>query len=321
MAKFVTLQATYRIVTPMFLSGADPNKLADTVRPPSVKGALRFWWRFLYWGTFRANRDEETAIQSMRDREDELFGSSKTGQGKFSLTVSAKLGRGVVNDWPANNTGSGYLGLGLFPAGDHPGRTAFPEQTSSFDVKLLFHPRANQEDICQLKRALLALGLFGGLGARGQRRGFGSVAIQQLGQMSLMFQNGESYLERARSFLTKVTPTADCPPFSAVSQATEIAAIATGDDAREVHNELGAAYKNFREQLAVTKDRIPFGLPLATVDQERRRASPLLFHVHPTGNPKFTGIALFIPAMFHPDQNFSGISLDIVKQFMSTVSP
>lgn len=39
-----TLTATYRIVTPLFLGGANPNDHAK-LREPSIKAALRFWWR------------------------------------------------------------------------------------------------------------------------------------------------------------------------------------------------------------------------------------------------------------------------------------
>ncbi|HPU57120.1 MAG TPA: type III-B CRISPR module RAMP protein Cmr1, partial [Verrucomicrobiota bacterium] len=44
-----TLTATYRIVTPMFLGGANPESQAE-LRISSIKGALRFWWRALMWG-------------------------------------------------------------------------------------------------------------------------------------------------------------------------------------------------------------------------------------------------------------------------------
>jgi CRISPR-associated protein Cmr1 len=43
--------ARFQIVTPMFLGGA--GQKAEGIRPPSVKGALRFWWRALNWGRFR----------------------------------------------------------------------------------------------------------------------------------------------------------------------------------------------------------------------------------------------------------------------------
>ncbi len=42
------INATYRIVTPMFIGNAEQK--ADSVRPPAIKGALRFWWRALNWG-------------------------------------------------------------------------------------------------------------------------------------------------------------------------------------------------------------------------------------------------------------------------------
>jgi CRISPR-associated protein Cmr1 len=31
------------IITPMFLAGADTGQ--PELRPPSIKGAMRFWWR------------------------------------------------------------------------------------------------------------------------------------------------------------------------------------------------------------------------------------------------------------------------------------
>ena len=45
-----TLEATYRIVTPMFIGDAEQK--ATSLRPPSIKGALRFWWRALNWKSY-----------------------------------------------------------------------------------------------------------------------------------------------------------------------------------------------------------------------------------------------------------------------------
>ena len=42
-----TITATIEVVTPMFLGGADQSP--DGIRPSSVKGALRFWWRAWAW--------------------------------------------------------------------------------------------------------------------------------------------------------------------------------------------------------------------------------------------------------------------------------
>ncbi|WP_124398070.1 type III-B CRISPR module RAMP protein Cmr1 [Thermaurantimonas aggregans] len=38
-----TITFTCETITPMFLSGADQR--VPELRPPSIKGALRFWWR------------------------------------------------------------------------------------------------------------------------------------------------------------------------------------------------------------------------------------------------------------------------------------
>ena len=43
------ITASLEIVTPMFLGGAATTEVADAIRPPSIKGALRFWWRALNW--------------------------------------------------------------------------------------------------------------------------------------------------------------------------------------------------------------------------------------------------------------------------------
>ncbi|WP_143108945.1 type III-B CRISPR module RAMP protein Cmr1, partial [Bathymodiolus thermophilus thioautotrophic gill symbiont] len=42
-----TIVATYRIITPMFISGAKVTEAE--LRIPSIKGAIRFWWRALNW--------------------------------------------------------------------------------------------------------------------------------------------------------------------------------------------------------------------------------------------------------------------------------
>jgi len=39
-----TLTVTLKTVTPLFLGGARQNEHAE-LRPPSIKGALRFWYR------------------------------------------------------------------------------------------------------------------------------------------------------------------------------------------------------------------------------------------------------------------------------------
>lgn len=74
-----TIEAKFRIVTPMFISGADQTKAE--LRVPSIKGALRFWWRAL-------NYEKDSKI--LLDRESKIFGSSdqKIGQSKIKIKVT-----------------------------------------------------------------------------------------------------------------------------------------------------------------------------------------------------------------------------------------
>ena len=112
------IEATYRVVTPMFCAGANPGKAE--LRLPSFKGVLRFWWRALAWSRLDGNLEE------IRRQEDALFGSTGEGQSRVSmrlaidpnpprvrtdevLTVSESDGR-VVGE------GARYLGYGVMHA-------------------------------------------------------------------------------------------------------------------------------------------------------------------------------------------------------------
>src|ERR1017187_5301400 len=121
-----TLTATYRVVTPMFLGGADPLREAE-LRVPSFKGALRFWWRALAW--LRGIRD----VAELRKQEAELFGNSETnvGQSKVLLRLSAhksetleagtilgKMGRSGYQSDDVVGEGVRYLGYGLMESFD-----------------------------------------------------------------------------------------------------------------------------------------------------------------------------------------------------------
>ena len=52
------------VITPMFLSGADGN---PELRPPSIKGMMRFWWRainsHLAHPNLKTLKEEENTLQ------------------------------------------------------------------------------------------------------------------------------------------------------------------------------------------------------------------------------------------------------------------
>lgn len=174
-----TLKATYKIVTPMFIAGADsakPTTKAE-LRAPSFKGALRFWFRAI---ALSVSRD----VKEVKKMEKELFGSTdkKYGQAKFLLDIHpADENNKVKTGERWDGHGSAYLGYRLIKYGNHmTNDRSYIKQGCSFAVTLLLKPDEKSENNCKyLKWALIALGLFGGLGSR-SRKGFGSINLEKL---------------------------------------------------------------------------------------------------------------------------------------------
>jgi CRISPR-associated protein Cmr1 len=109
-----TVTATFEIVTPMFIAGANNGRDGvPELRVPSILGALRFWWRALAWARLPAG-DLNDAIRRLKEWEAELFGSAQTGQGRFvaRVTVPAALPvQGAPTDFnAAQSSVAGYTG-------------------------------------------------------------------------------------------------------------------------------------------------------------------------------------------------------------------
>lgn len=296
------ITATLEIVTPMFLGDASPQDLADTIRPPSIKGALRFWWRALNWSrVYRGDSeaDKRAALNDLHRREAELFGlaANEADSRQSRVLIRSKLDKtGRQSQWPTNNTGSGYLGYGLF---EDPHRTAF-NNGLQFQVSLRLHPATSDDDITSIREAFSAWGTFGGLGSRGQRRGFGSVALLEMDGQPATPKHASDYLSTANDYIDSANGVTSQPPYTAFSHGTRIALLSQQSDPLAAHAAMGNAFKEHRGQASELRGRakIPFGLPLAKVDDASRRASPLLFHVHPVSDG-YIGVVLFIPAFFH----------------------
>lgn len=77
-----TLVFKCETITPMFLSGADGR--TPELRPPSIKGAMRFWWRAIH---------PNLSLEELRKKEGEIFGSTdeKVGRSKFGMRVKGNF--------------------------------------------------------------------------------------------------------------------------------------------------------------------------------------------------------------------------------------
>lgn len=226
------IEAEFEIVTPMFIGGADKTE-APEIRPPLIKGALRFWWRALQWGACLKQTDNnpEQALHELHKQEAELFGAAfkddKYGQGKVLL----KLKKSSNKELPAKkasipNPSSGQqylLGQGLFHFRDGLLQTALESQ-QTFKLVLKID---NEVDAQPIINTLMLFGLLGGLGSR-SRKGWGSVAIQSLTytdkdknkQKIATPEDKVSYKNVITGLLSQLPD--KMPPFTAFSKQTRI---------------------------------------------------------------------------------------------------
>ncbi|WP_019960648.1 type III-B CRISPR module RAMP protein Cmr1 [Woodsholea maritima] len=82
------LNLTLKIITPMFISGANPKGAA--LRAPSLVGALRFWWQALAWSRLTSGQEphnDADARKLLQYWEAQTFGST-AGQSPFRIRLS-----------------------------------------------------------------------------------------------------------------------------------------------------------------------------------------------------------------------------------------
>ncbi|HUT44229.1 MAG TPA: type III-B CRISPR module RAMP protein Cmr1 [Desulfobacterales bacterium] len=145
------------IVTPLFLGGADPQQAE--LRVPSIKGALRFWWRALH---------PHFSLAELKKHEAEIFGDagdSKNSFGKSRVCIQ------LVKDLPFEN-------IRYNPVPHKRVNFKFPcfYVGNKFALKIY-----GDEKIFNLFKLF---SIVGGLGKR-SRRGFGSIMINKI--------NGEAF--------------------------------------------------------------------------------------------------------------------------------
>lgn len=181
------IDATYRVATPLFCAGTDPNRAE--LRLPSFKGALRFWWRALAWSHCGGD------LEQIQKQENALFGSAGRGQSRLIMRLApashpqTMIEKGQVLTSPARNgsvvgQGARYLGYGVMEAFDNKKRnTKAGELTRAclltpleFTVQLRGCD-LNESQLSSLRHALIALGTLGGMGAKG-RKGYGSLVLR-----------------------------------------------------------------------------------------------------------------------------------------------
>lgn len=175
-----TLTFTCRTITPMFLSGADGH--TPELRPSSIKGALRFWWRAMHNALGPSRLYDEEAL---------IFGGMHSVKGAVRSQIV--ITTSVIE--PADIGGGKML--------EHKSEWASPaiKPGRSFEVQLHFKEGSKVNEK-YLKNLFLLFSILGGLGKR-CRRGFGSFEVTHINdQAHTLFLTHRSICE----LLTDIVP-------------------------------------------------------------------------------------------------------------------
>ncbi len=181
------IKVSYRVVTPLFCAGSETA--SPELRLSSFKGLLRYWWRVLAWPRCAGD------LERIQQQEDALFGSAGKGQSRVSMRLdqvsclSCIAIDDVLGSAPRNRVvgeGARYLGYGVMEAfrrrskGTEAGQLTRACLRAPIDFTVLMRGRTlDEEQSHSLTKALIALGTFGGMGAK-SRKGYGSLVIQAL---------------------------------------------------------------------------------------------------------------------------------------------
>lgn len=337
-----TLEADFKIVTPIFMSGADQG-IAE-LRPPSIKGVIRFWWRALAYSRFNGD------LVALANREKELFGSTEQAASiiirisSHSNTVATL--KNTVHQSFKILAGARYLGYGLMDAFDGRNTEAGKLQRPCINHnQRLIVNFSSQSDIPQeFVDAIKLTGLLGGLGSR-SRKGFGSLTLDKLTldkeSIWIKPQDTNTYKSNLSVLLNGINSIAKEPSFSAFSQLTRIDCLQQGNDPIRLLHSFGLQMQRYRswgkdnrvngeeseQNFQADHDwyrrlghyrssdfhpqRVVFGLPHnysqnpadnVTGTEHDRRASPLLVHVHEYAPDRYGLISIVLRAEFLPDK-------------------
>jgi len=255
----IELKAKFHVVTPLFMSGSDKSRAE--LRVPSIKGVLRFWFRALAFG-------RQSSVSKVREEESRIFGSAENDAGQAKVHLRLKLPEDVVQykdpilkyaDGEPVGPGARYLGYGVVEAVPRKKRNTKEGQILRSCLKypfegllsLLIRNGTSNDDIKSIESAVIAMGLFGGLGSR-SRKGYGSFNLVELklGEEILfrMPRDSDDLKHKIGSFFkdNNIVAYSGLPPYTAYSDLTRIDIVDKSSDPLRLLNSIGEAMQMYR---------------------------------------------------------------------------
>lgn len=166
----VSIEVNIRTTTPILGGGVETRTVdhIDVLRPGSIRGHLRFWWRALEGHKFAT-----ATTAALYAAESHLWGCANGdndgGRSPVEIRVIVTNKSTITNDRINNSGADGYA---LWPARAEDDRPVAPRRAAGVKARLTITcPAADRETVERTVRAWI---LFGGVGGR-TRRGVGSL--------------------------------------------------------------------------------------------------------------------------------------------------
>lgn len=209
------------VITPMFLAGADGS--TPELRPPSIKGALRFWWRAL---------NGHLPLDKLKAKEGEIFGDAEKGRSKVIIRIIKK--DLIVKSINKNhfNTGSSYLFYSAFMNK----RDYFSEGNFYIKFESLYKELLNEAI-----EAFKLLAILGGIGTR-SRRCAGNFRLTKVDT----FNTINDFESRIKGIITPNSQTSNLSEFPILSNASISLVNSPKDNSLFAIDEIGNNFQQFR---------------------------------------------------------------------------
>ncbi len=304
MASEMHASITLELVTPAFIGGAEPRGKPE-FRIPSLRGALRYWWRAL----FGAGVEDWTTLLQ---KESELFGSTdKASAVQLRLHKAATPTPKSYSKLTQGKPGISYLWFAARKTKNDPERQALPDG-SRYVIDASIHYRSNPQKLWeQFYAALWLLTHLGGIGTRA-RRGAGGIQVVDI-QSSTELSNlpplpirattveqfGEELQSGIQQLRRNVLPDAlsTQPTFHLLHpEFAEICLIERSFASwQEALNFIGSSLQSFRK---------------SRFSEDARIVSDLIFHHHYTPNRTIHRAAFGLPLPFFFRRERRGATVD-----------
>lgn len=351
-----TITFECEVITPMFLAGADGT--TPELRAPSIKGALRFWWRAMNGHLVGEDGD----LTLLKEKEAELFGGSGKEDTKSKVSLRVVIDEDTFEYFNFTTDGatfSKHIQYLMYPFYHH----ATERDGIKKGVFKVIMTSYDRESLSVFANTFYLLSILGGLGTR-SRRGMGSFKINKvipenfpLDDLKMITEKDGKKSIRHFSTLTKafnIPPLDKMLEFSNIQGATfYVKGLGTEvnfDSWEKAISDISFKMRSVRDN-TIRKDiqftqsdlnkKAAFGLPvgirnenkdklnlyLEDGEKEARRASPVYISIYKVG-VKYFWITTFLKGQFMPEDSkikfkyheWDTIDRELVNEFITNLS-